>query len=937
MPPGPRLSIALLGPPVVLVDGAPLRVDTRKALALLAYLAVTGRPARRDTLCALLWRDAAPDRARATLRRTLSSLRSALAGRWLETDGDAVSLDGDGIVLDVAELRRQLAACTGHGHGPAAACRRCATPLRDAVALDRGPFLAGFGLRDAPDFDDWQLQTGALLQRELEGALDRLARLASDDGAHAEALALASRRLALDPLHEPAHRQLIELYARAGDRARALEQYRDCVRTLDRELGVRPLEETTALYHAVLEGEPPGAAAVPEPPPPAGDGAPLPFVGREDACGALAAAAAETGPDGRLVVVEGEPGIGKSRLVEEALARLDADRPLSVRCFQEEAGLPYGLAVQLARGALGRLGRQAQEPWWAGEVARLVPELGPADPAALASVAAQARFHDAVCALLGEAASAAAPYVVAVDDAQWADTASVGLLAYLLRRLQGRPLLVVLAWRPEEVPLDHPLRSVLAAGRTERSARLVSLGGLSRDEVGLLVRAARRDESLTARLHRESGGLPFFVVEYLDALGRGENVEAAEWQLPGGVRDLLRARLTRLGQLAAQVAAAVAVAGIPCDVELARRVSGRAEEETVAALEELVAAGVLVESGDATYDFRHEQARELIASELSLARRRLLHARVAGVLEARADRAGAALVAHHLARAGDDEAAASRFAAAGDHARTMFANSEALAHYRSALAHGHPAQASLHQAIGDLETLAGDYAEALASYERAASESSGAELAEIERAIGRLHHRRGAWEAAETAFRGAAAGLPAGAAVARARLAADRSLTAHRRGRDDDARAFARDALALARDGGDDRALAYAHNALGILASARGDYETALSELEASLARARAAGDPDAEAAALNNLALAARRLGDVDTALGSVRQALALCVQVGDRHREAAVRNTLADLLREAGREEESMAELKLAVSIFAEIGEDARLEPEIWKLVEW
>jgi predicted ATPase len=922
---------------VVVVDGAPLRVDTRKAVALLAYLAVTGRPARRDTLCALLWRDAPPDRARATLRRTLSSLRSALGGRWLETDGDVVSLDGDGIVLDVAELRRRLAACAEHGHGPAETCRRCAAPLRDAVALDRGPFLAGFGLRDAPDFDDWQLQTAALLQRDLEDVLDRLARLASDDGGHAEAIALASRRLALDPLHEPAHRQLIELYARAGDRARALAQYRECVRTLDRELGVRPLEETTALYHAVLEGESPGAVAVPEAPPHAADGAMLPFVGRVEACGALAAAAAETCPHGRLVVVEGEPGIGKSRLVEEALARIDADRPVSVRCFQEEAGLPYGLAVQLARGALDRLGPQAPAPWWAGEVARLVPELGPADPAALTSVAAQARFHDAVCAMLGDAATAAPPLVVAVDDVQWADTASVGLLAYLLRRLHGRPLLVVLAWRPEDVALDHPLRSILAAGRADRSARLVALAGLSRDEVGVLVRAAGRDASVTPRLHRESGGLPFFVVEYLDALSQGENLDAAEWQLPGGVRDLLRARLARLGELAAQVAAAVAVTGGSCDAELARRVSGRTEDETVAALEELVAAGVLVEAGDATYDFRHDQARELVVSELSLARRRLLHARVADALETRSDRAGAALVAHHLARAGDDAGAAARFAAAGDHARGMFANSEALAHYRSALAHGHPAQAPLHQAIGDLETLAGDYGEALASYERAASESSGADLAESERAIGRLHHRRGAWEAAETAFRSAAAGLPSGDAVARARLAADRSLTAHRRGRDDDARAFARDALALARDGGDDRALAYAHNALGILASARTDYQTALSELEASLAHARAAADPDAEAAALNNLALAARALGDVETALGSVRQALALCVQVGDRHREAALRNTLADLLREAGREEESMAELKRAVSIFAEIGEDARLEPEIWKLVEW
>jgi predicted ATPase len=570
-------------------------------------------------------------------------------------------------------------------------------------------------------------------------------------------------------------------------------------------------------------------------------------------------------------------------------------------------------------------------------VARLVPELGTADPAAVTSLAAQARFHDAICALLGDAAAAARPCVVVVDDVHWADTASVGLLAYLLRRLRGRPLLVVLAWRPEEVPLDHPLRAILAAGRAGRTARLVTLSGLSHREVGLLVEAAGHDASLTDRLHRESGGLPFFVVEYLDALGHGGSVDAEQWQLPGGVRDLLRARLARLGELASQVAAAVAVAGGSCDAELARRVSGRSEEETVSALDELVAAGVLVESGDASYDFRHEQARELIVSQLSLARRRALHARVADALEARGDRAGAGLVAHHLAQAGDDAAAASRFAAAGDHARGMFANSEALAHYRSALAHGHPAAGTLHQAIGDLETLAGDYGGALASYERAASEASGPDLAEIERAIGRLHHRRGAWEAAETAFRSAATDLPPAAVVERARLSADRSLTAHRRGRDDEARAFARDALALARDGGDDRALAHAHNALGILASARADYQTALQELEASLAHARAAADPDAEAAALNNLALVARTRGDVETALDSVRQALALCVRVGDRHREAALRNTLADLLRESGDEEASMSELKRAVSIFAEIGEDARLEPEIWKLVEW
>jgi DNA-binding SARP family transcriptional activator len=921
---------------VVDVDGAPLRVDTRKALALLAYLAVTGHPARRDSLCALLWRDSAPDRARATLRRTLSTLRTALRGRWLETDGDLVSLAGDGIAVDVARLHRLLAACEEHGHGPAETCLRCLQPLREAIALDRGPFLAGFGLRDAPDFDDWQQQTTARIQREVEGALDRLARLASEASDHAEAIALASRRLALDQLHEPAHRRLIELYARAGDRARALEQYRECVRTLDRELGVRPLEETTAVYHSVLEGValPPVS---PAPESPTAPGASLPFVGREDACELLAARAADTGSDGRLVIVEGEAGIGKSRLVEEVLERVEADHPIVLRCFQEEAGLPYGLAVQLARAALERLGARSGEAWWTAEVARLVPELGPSDPTGLASLAAQARFHDAVCTMLGEAGEARRPCIVVVDDVQWADTASVGLLAYLLRRLRGRPLLVVLAWRPDEVEVDDPLRAVLRAGVADGTATLVGLGRLSREEVGLLVAAAGHDPQLTERLHRESGGLPFFVVEYLDALALGESVEADEWQLPGGVRDLLRARLSRLGELAGQMAAAVAVVGGSCASDLARDVSGRTEEETVGALDELVVAGVLVEGGDATYDFRHDQTRELVVSELSLARRRLLHRRVAEALQGRTDGGGAALVAHHLALAGDDAGATTSFAAAGDYARGMFANSEALAHYRSALAHGHPETGRLYQAIGDLETLAGDYADALACYERAASESDDADLGEIEHSIGRLHHRRGSWERAEASFAGAEQRLPPDATVARARLAADRSLTARRRGRDDEAQEFAEKALGLAREGGDDRALASAHNALGILASARGDYETATAELEASLAHARAAGDPDGEAAALNNLALAARALGDHDGALTFTRRALVLCAQVGDRHREAALHNTLADLLRESGSDEESMAELKLAVSIFAEIGEDARLEPEIWKLVEW
>ena len=147
MPKGPSLRIALLGPPLIEVGGRPPDVDTRKATALLAYLAFTGRPSRRDTLAGLLWPETNPDRARATLRRTLSTLKSALGGRWLDIGRDTVALSAVGIWFGVDELRRLVALTESHGHAANETCSRCLEPLQQAAVLDRSPFLAGFGLR----------------------------------------------------------------------------------------------------------------------------------------------------------------------------------------------------------------------------------------------------------------------------------------------------------------------------------------------------------------------------------------------------------------------------------------------------------------------------------------------------------------------------------------------------------------------------------------------------------------------------------------------------------------------------------------------------------------------------------------------------------------------------------------------------------------------
>jgi predicted ATPase len=422
------------------------------------------------------------------------------------------------------------------------------------------------------------------------------------------------------------------------------------------------------------------------------------------------------------------------------------------------------------------------------------------------------------------------------------------------------------------------------------------------------------------------------------------------------VRDLLYSRLSGVDEAGRQLLQAAAVIGRSFDLETLREVSGRGEDETVAALDDLVARGLLAEvrgpatglppKGGATptHDFAHEKLRALLYEDTSLGRRRVLHRRVAEALVGRARlrrEVGplSSQTAHHYHLAGQDELAAGYFRQAGEHARALYANAEALEHFRTALALGHPEAAALHEAIGDLQTLLGEYAGALASYETAAALGGPDQLASVEHRAGSVHQRRGEWELAESHFQASLAALGETAPAAeRASVYADWSLSAHHLGRQDDSEDRARRALALAEVAGDARALAEAHNILGILASSRDDLETARAHLESSLEHAQAMGYPSARAAALNNLALVCASEGDLDRALHLAAEALAICVSLGDRHREAALHNNLADLLHAAGQVDAAMGHVKQAVAIYADIGVEAgQVRPEIWKLSEW
>jgi len=250
------LKLYLLGPPRLERDGVSLQFDSRKIMALIAYLTVTG-PAEgqsRETLITLLWPELEPSRARAGLRRNLSVLKKALDGEWLAIERETIGTDPSAdFWSDVDQFRKLLGTWQTHGHSEAEVCSECLTSLAKAVGLYRGDFLEGFSLRDSPNFDEWQFFQTEGLRQELASALERLVRGHTDQREYQAAIPYARRWLALDPLHEPVHRHLMSLYAWSGQRAAALRQYGECERVLDEELGVPPEAETKQLSKAIKE------------------------------------------------------------------------------------------------------------------------------------------------------------------------------------------------------------------------------------------------------------------------------------------------------------------------------------------------------------------------------------------------------------------------------------------------------------------------------------------------------------------------------------------------------------------------------------------------------------------------------------------------------------------------------------------------------------
>ncbi|MBE7549953.1 MAG: tetratricopeptide repeat protein [Anaerolineales bacterium] len=325
-----QLRVYLFGAPRLEREDEAIKISLRKALALLAYLAMTQQSHSRDALATLFWPDDRQRKARANLRRALSRINTALGEGQLAIDRENAGLNPKAdLWLDVDQFQRRLAQCQAHGHASIEVCPHCLPDLTAAAELYTGDFLAGFSLPDCPGFDEWQFFQSEGLRQALASVLERLGRGHSDRGDHDLAISYARRWLALDPLHEPAHRRLMELYAQTGQQAAALRQYEECVRVLDKEIGIPPSAETTALFELVK------AKRAPPRPSPKAKKAPLssrpvapphnlpprptPFIGREEELAEITRRLTDS--TCRLLTLVGPGGIGKTRLAMAAAER----------------------------------------------------------------------------------------------------------------------------------------------------------------------------------------------------------------------------------------------------------------------------------------------------------------------------------------------------------------------------------------------------------------------------------------------------------------------------------------------------------------------------------------------------------------------------------------------------------------------------------------
>jgi DNA-binding SARP family transcriptional activator len=688
-----RLTLQMLGPPIVAWDGRPVQFATRRALALFAYLALTPGMQSRDQLAALLW-EREQTTSRTALRNTLVYLRQAFG------DTPPILASRDAIGID-----------------PAIAIESDLAQLRDATMehperwrLYRGELLAGLVCGDAPAFEEWLTIQRAQWQRRWIAILDLTTRHALDTGAVDQAREAAEVWLAHDPLNETAAVRLMRAYLAAGERG-AAQHVATSLRThLANELGSAPSAEVLA-----LEQQAHAPDLAPAPAAHAAGALYTAFVGRSEPVARLTGAyhAAASGQP-QAAVIKGESGIGKSRLLAEFCGWAGAHSAdiLIGQAFEVSEGFAYQPIVMALRHRLERerAPDDLLDDVWLSELARLLPELRERYPDLAPphgqDLAAQSRLFEAVARLL-LAWAHRAPLVLAIDDLQWADAASCDLLQYVARRAAETParVMLVVALRSEATERTAALRPWL-----QQLARSLPLTDLQLDLLSatavrqIVTDLADRPDGLAPLadwLHTETGGQPFYLVETLASLyeqgvlidspanPRRLDVSTAAYfvqthrriPVPSGIYAVIATRLARLEPGPYALMAVSAVLGRGASFDTICELAGVEPLQALSDHDLLVGQRIWTLDPAQQISFRHDQIRTVAYAELGETRRRILHRQV---VERLREPLPPAERAYHARRAGMATDALRHAIAAGDAALALFAVRDAVTQYAEA-------------------------------------------------------------------------------------------------------------------------------------------------------------------------------------------------------------------------------------------------------------
>ncbi len=702
VPDGAAMRIQLCGNLAVEVGGRD-RLDAlpgRQGRLIFAYLVINrGRPVRRDELIEVVWQDELPTAPAASLSSLLTGVRRVVGQTGLSGRSSLTLTLPRDAWIDVETARAAT-----HSAEAALAAGDASTALdraRAALALTRRPVL--------PELQgEWvELLRTELAQLRCD-QLETATRAALALGEPATAERLARNVVELEPYRESGYGLLMEALVLGGNVAEALLVFEHVRVLLRDELGVPPARALTALHERLL-GHGDMQLSKPTPLPPV---LPLPtlvdrserrtFVARASELERLRKrwAHARRG-EGELVLLTGEPGIGKTRLAARFAAEVHAGGgTVLYGRADEETVVPFQPFVEALRHLVAHVDPSELDPLLAPRLEQLrplLPEIG--GGAALPATGDSDRYSlfESAAALLDRVARHR-PLLLLLEDLHWADKPTLLLLRQVVRQAEAAPMMVLATYSDAAVARATSLQRVLADLRREHVIERVWLRGLDRDDTAALVESRAGDAldvRCVERLQEYTAGNPFFIEETIRSGGRGP-VAAPPCSevvgVPDGVREMLLLRIERLTPATVEVVTLASVLGREFSLQVLQRLTGRDADDVLAGLEEAATAGLIVEDPEQVgrFAFCHELVRDTIYGHLAASRRRLLHLRAGEALEAvRAQVAGpAAELAHQffLARHGGGlERAVAYGIEAGEQAARAQAYEDAAGHFERAL------------------------------------------------------------------------------------------------------------------------------------------------------------------------------------------------------------------------------------------------------------